>query len=106
MGRIWFSDASAHFDYTQVALDFFEGSRSGRLLRYDPATSQIEVMMDGKTIGSGRMEKVVDQAVAFRQKRKGMSWTEAGSRALTHLRTVELNGQWDEFWHQSLPRTV
>ena len=47
-GRIWFSDASARFDYTQVALDFFEGSRTGRLLRYDPATSQIEVMMDGQ----------------------------------------------------------
>jgi hypothetical protein len=52
----------------------------------------------GKTIGSGRMEKVVDQAVALRQKRKGMSWTEAGSRALAHLRTVELNGQWHDFW--------
>lgn len=52
----------------------------------------------GKTIGSGRMEKVVDQAVALRQKRKGMSWTQIGSRALTHLRTVELNGMWDDFW--------
>ena len=46
-GRIWFSDASQRFDYTQVALDFFEGSRTGRLLRYDPATQQTDVMMDG-----------------------------------------------------------
>ena len=52
-GRIWFSDASARFDYTQVALDFFEGSRTGRLLRYDPATSQIEVMMDGLFFANG-----------------------------------------------------
>ena len=46
-GRIWFSDASQRFDYTQVALDFFEGSRTGRLLRFDPATQQTDVMMDG-----------------------------------------------------------
>ena len=52
-GRIWFSDASARFDYTQVALDFFEGSRTGRLLRYDPTTSQIEVMMDGLFFANG-----------------------------------------------------
>ena len=52
-GRIWFSDASARFDYTQVALDFFEGSRTGRLLRYDPTTSHIEVMMDGLFFANG-----------------------------------------------------
>ena len=53
LGRIWFSDASARFDYTHVALDFFEGSRTGRLLRYDPATSQTEVMMDGLFFANG-----------------------------------------------------
>lgn len=52
----------------------------------------------GKTIGSGRMEKVVDQAVGHRQKRKGMSWVETGSRALARLRCLELNGQWGHFW--------
>lgn len=52
----------------------------------------------GKVVGSGRMEKTVDQTVALRQKRKGMSWTEQGSRALSALRIVELNGMWDEFW--------
>lgn len=52
-GRIWFSDASQRFDYTQVALDFFEGSRTGRLLRYDPASQQTEVMMDGLFFANG-----------------------------------------------------
>ena len=52
-GRIWFSDASQRFDYTQVALDFFEGSRTGRLLRYDPATQQTEVMMGGLFFANG-----------------------------------------------------
>jgi len=52
-GGIWFSDASQRFDYTQVALDFFEGSRTGRLLHYDPETKQIEVMMDGLFFANG-----------------------------------------------------
>ena len=52
-GRIWFSDASQRFDYQQVALDFFEGSRTGRLLRYDPATGQVDVMMDGLFFANG-----------------------------------------------------
>jgi hypothetical protein len=52
----------------------------------------------GKTIGSGRMEKGVDRAIGYRQKKKGMSWSETGSKALGILRVVELNGQWEEMW--------
>lgn len=52
-GRIWFSDASQRFDYHQVALDFFEGSRTGRLLRYDPVTEKVDVMMDGLFFANG-----------------------------------------------------
>lgn len=52
----------------------------------------------GKTIGSGRMEKAVDLAVGIRQKKKGMSWSEAGSRALSLLKVVELNGEWEQLW--------
>ncbi len=52
----------------------------------------------GKAIGSGRMEKAVDRAVGVCQKKKGMSWSEAGSQALSLLKVVELNGEWDELW--------
>ena len=45
----------------------------------------------GKPIGSGRMEKCVDQVVGHRQKGKGMSWTKNGSRALALLKVAELN---------------
>lgn len=41
----------------------------------------------GKTIGSGRMEKQNDLIVAKRQKRKGMSWSPAGSRNMALLTT-------------------
>ncbi len=52
----------------------------------------------GRTIGSGRMEKGVDLTVGRRQKKKAMSWRPKGSRALSLLRIVELNGQWQQLW--------
>jgi hypothetical protein len=52
----------------------------------------------GKVIGSGRMEKGVDQVIGVRQKGKGMSWSAVGSKALGILKVVELNGQWEQHW--------
>ncbi|HEX4946325.1 MAG TPA: UPF0236 family protein [Blastocatellia bacterium] len=52
----------------------------------------------GKAIGSGRMEKGVDQVIGARQKSKGMSWSPTGSKALGILKVVELNGQWNQLW--------
>ncbi|MEO7717611.1 MAG: hypothetical protein ABIY70_15540 [Capsulimonas sp.] len=48
----------------------------------------------GKSIGSGRMEKGVDQIVGQRQKQKAMSWSDRGSKALALLHTALLNGNW------------
>jgi hypothetical protein len=53
----------------------------------------------GKAIGSGRVEKAVDQVIGSRQKRKGRSWRPQGSRALGLLKVLELNGKWQEFWN-------
>lgn len=52
----------------------------------------------GKTIGSGRGEKANDILVAHRQKKKAMSWSEKGSNALTIMKTLEANQQWDAYW--------
>jgi hypothetical protein len=50
----------------------------------------------GKPIGSGRMEKGVDQVIGRRQKDNGMSWSEFGSKALGLLKIHELNEQIEE----------
>ncbi len=47
----------------------------------------------GKPIGSGRMEKGVDQVIGLRQKNRGMSWTKEGSRALALLTVAKLNAR-------------
>jgi hypothetical protein len=52
----------------------------------------------GKTVGSGRGEKLCDQVVGHRQKKKGMSWVKKGNKALAILKLAELNGRWDEIW--------
>ncbi len=57
----------------------------------------------GKSIGSGRVEKAVDLVIGYRQKRKGMSWSSLGSKALAILKVVEINGQWQQLW---FPKTA
>jgi hypothetical protein len=55
----------------------------------------------GKPIGFGRMEKAVDLVIGIRQKKKAMSWSQMGSRALALLKIPELYGLWQRLW--SLP---
>ena len=52
----------------------------------------------GKTIGSGRGEKAVDQVIGHRQKKKSMSWSTLGSKSLAILKTLELNNRWQHIW--------
>ncbi|MGA9222605.1 MAG: hypothetical protein WBZ57_15570 [Pseudomonas graminis] len=56
-------------------------------------------------IGSGQAEKANDLIVAKRQKGAGMHWSLATSDALAALRTLMLNGGWDQYWRhrQVLP---
>jgi hypothetical protein len=58
-------------------------------------------------IGSGQVEKANDQIVAQRQKGAGMRWSQETSDALAALRTLLLNGDWDDYWsHRRMPSLV
>lgn len=57
----------------------------------------------GKPIGSGRMEKAVDQVIGMRQKKKGMSWSRPGSHVLALLKVAQLNGQWQQLFAELTP---
>lgn len=52
-GRIYFSDASDKFDQPDYMLDLLEARPHGRLLRYDPASGQTEVLLDGLYFANG-----------------------------------------------------
>ena len=51
----------------------------------------------GVTNSSARVEGLNDKLVACRQKNKGMSWSECGSRGLASLATVIENGDLDNW---------
>ena len=51
-------------------------------------------------IGSAHVEKANDLIVARRQKNRGMQWSEQTSDALAALRTLMLNGGWEQYWQQ------
>lgn len=52
-GVIWFSDASTRFPLEKNLLEVFEGSATGRLLTYDPATGKTEVKFGGLRFANG-----------------------------------------------------
>jgi hypothetical protein len=56
----------------------------------NPKTGQ-QTKADLDTLG-------VDQVIGYRQKKKGMSWSQKGSKALAILKVVELNSQWEQIW--------
>jgi uncharacterized protein UPF0236 len=78
-------------DALEALITYLENQ--GRRLRYDQFRAW------GLDIGSGRVEAMCKQ-VGVRMKRNGMRWSEPGAQAVLSLRSVRLNGQWDEFWNQ------
>jgi hypothetical protein len=51
----------------------------------------------GYPIGSGVAEGACRHVVKDRMERSGMRWTLEGAQAMLHLRSIYLNGDWDEF---------
>lgn len=106
---LWRGNTPAALEYldTQVSARNSEklGELRGYLDKHQEEIIDYERRQDiGKTIGSGRMEKAVDQVIGHRQKKKGMSWSRVGSQALAILKVTELNGLWKHHWQiQPLP---
>jgi hypothetical protein len=58
---------------------------------------------NGWYIGSGAVENACKTVVGQRLKGSGMRWSEAGSHALGHVRTLDRSehSQWTDFWRRS-----
>ncbi len=52
-GTIWFTDSSQRFDQRNYMLDMIEGRATGRLLSYDPDTSETKVWMEDLRFANG-----------------------------------------------------
>ena len=55
----------------------------------------------GYLVASSLVEKAADLLVAKRQKKKqGMRWSRMGADSLCALRTLWLNGDWEDYWRE------
>jgi hypothetical protein len=103
LGWLWQGDTTAAIDYLRHDVAVRNTAKHSELIGYfeKHAPEIIDYgrrQAAGKPIGSGRMEKGVDQVIGQRQKKKAMSWSPKGSKALAILKVVELNGQWQSLW--------
>lgn len=103
LSQLWQGNTAIALEYLNYQVNARNVDKLQELIRY-LEKHQSEIInysrrsQAGKTIGSGRVEKGVDLTVGRRQKNKGMSWSHLGSRALSLLRVIELNGQWQQLW--------
>lgn len=84
-GTVYFSDASAR-GYDFVPVDLWEGSTTGRLLAYDPATGETRVVLDGLRFANGVAMGpddafvLVNETMAYRVTRVWLKGPKAGER--------------------------
>ncbi len=102
--QLWKGNISVAIDYLETKVIPKNQNKLEELITYlkkhSPEIINYEARQNaGKAIGSGRMEKALDLIIGHRQKKKGMSWGNMGSRALAILKTVELNQLWNQLWN-------
>ncbi len=102
LGWVWQGEVHEALDFVERLSVRHEGKRSELVGYLQKHQSEIidygRRAATGKWIGSGRMEKAVDEVIGKRQKEKGMSWSKQGSRTLAQLKIAELNGQWKQLF--------
>lgn len=101
---LWKGETQAALSYLASEVEARNPARLEGLVAYlqkhEPEIINYERrQLAGKSIGSGRMEKAVDQVIGKRQKDNSMSWSRKGSKALAVLKVAELNNQWDSLWN-------
>jgi hypothetical protein len=102
---LWYGETSNAITYLQgltttnpdklLDLINYLGKHIREIINYDKRKKA------NKPIGSGKMEKAVDEVIGHRQKKKGMSWRKVGSKSLGLLKIMELNNSWDMLWDEN-----
>ena len=55
---------------------------------------------------AGAIESSVNQAIASRFKKRGMSWSKKGALSLLKVKETILNGEWDNWWRTERERNI
>lgn len=108
-GTVYFTDASSKFGIHQMMADVFEHGPNGRLLRYDPATKQVDALMsglhvaNGVTLGPGEQYLLVSETLSYRVWRYWVAGPKAGTKEVFIDKlpgfpdNISFNGR-DGFW--------
>ncbi len=57
-----------------------------------------EYLAKGYPIGSGVIEGTCRSLVKDRMELAGMRWSEIGAEKMLELRSIKVNGKWDDYW--------
>ena len=77
-------------DKIEKLLAYHEKRKS--YMKYD------EYLAKGYPIGSGVIEGTCRSFVKDRMELAGMRWSEIGAEAMLELRSIKVNGKWDNYW--------
>lgn len=75
-------------------IGYLEGNREG-------IGNYRELQEEGYLIGTGVVEKGCDVVIVRRQKKRGMVWSRLGAHLVTVLRSIFLNGEWEDLWRKT-----
>ena len=63
-----------------------------------------EYLKKGYPIGSGVIEGTCRSLVNDRMELSGMHWSEKGVEAMLELRSIKINGFWNEYWEHHIDK--
>ena len=73
-------------------------STKKQYMKYD------EYLKKGYPIGSGVIEGTCRSLVNDRMELSGMHWSEKGAEAMLELRSIKINGFWNEYWEHHIDK--
>ena len=86
----------ARIDAMEKHLRYFEMRK--QYMKYD------EYLKKGYPIGSGVIEGTCRNLVNDRMELSGMHWSEKGAESMLELRSIKINGFWNEYWDYHISR--
>lgn len=105
-GLLWNGKVDEAIVELQSIIDGQQGEKAGEFLGYVENNREWIVpyrrlQEEGYPVGSGAVEKGVDLVINRRLKgRRGMRWRRENAEAVVALRVLQLNEDWDAYWHQ------
>lgn len=93
-GNLYFTDSSTRWHRNQFILSLMEGDATGRFIKFNPATKQATVLLDGFRFPNGVAVSKDGAFVVFTECRMGRVWRYwlKGAKAGTHELFADLPG--------------